>query len=115
MTLSRTFRGAARAITGSFLKFRSGKSRILFDCGLFQGSRSLEALNHRPLAFDLKDRCGSSYPCPYRSERIATPARGRGVWRADLVCPRDVRSARILVGRFRLDPRIWSRVAQSAA
>jgi len=36
------------------LEFRSGDSRILLDCGLFQGSRSLEALNHEPFGFDPK-------------------------------------------------------------
>jgi metallo-beta-lactamase family protein len=54
MALSLTIHGAARTVTGSCLEFRSGKARILVDCGLFQGSRSLEALNHEPLAFDPK-------------------------------------------------------------
>ena len=54
MTLSLTFHGAARTVTGSCAEFRSGKSRIPGDCGLFQGSSSLEALNHEPLAFDPK-------------------------------------------------------------
>jgi len=52
MALSLTFHGAARTVTGSCMEFRSGKSRILVDCGLFQGSRSLEELNYRPFAFD---------------------------------------------------------------
>ena len=54
MTLSATFHGAAGTVTGSCVELRSGKSRILLDCGLFQGSRSLEALNYRPLDFDPK-------------------------------------------------------------
>jgi len=45
MTLSLTFHGAARTVTGSCMELQSGDSRILIDCGLFQGSRSLEALN----------------------------------------------------------------------
>ncbi|MDQ4419494.1 MBL fold metallo-hydrolase [Sphingobium sp. DEHP117] len=52
--LSLSIHGAARTVTGSCLEFRSGASRILIDCGLFQGSRSLETLNHGPLAFDPK-------------------------------------------------------------
>ena len=48
-----TFHGAAQTVTGSCHELRSGKSRILLDCGLFQGSRSLEALNHEPLPFDV--------------------------------------------------------------
>ncbi len=54
MTLSLTFHGAARTVTGSCLEFRSGNSRVLFDCGLFQGSRSLEALNYEAMPFDPK-------------------------------------------------------------
>lgn len=52
MPLSLTIHGAAQTVTGSCLELRSKRSRILIDCGLFQGSRSLEALNHEPLAFD---------------------------------------------------------------
>jgi len=54
MALTLTFHGAARTVTGSCMEFRQGGSRILVDCGLFQGSRSLEALNHEPLDFDPK-------------------------------------------------------------
>lgn len=54
LTLSLQIHGAARTVTGSCLELRSGKSRILLDCGLFQGSRSLEALNHEALGFDPK-------------------------------------------------------------
>ena len=54
MSLTLTFHGAARTVTGSCMEFRSGGSRILVDCGLFQGSRSLEALNYEPLDFDPK-------------------------------------------------------------
>lgn len=54
MTLSLHVHGAARTVTGSCFEFRSGGSRILLDCGLFQGSRSLEALNYEALGFDPK-------------------------------------------------------------
>ena len=53
MTLSLTFHGAAQTVTGSCLELRHGRSRVLLDCGLFQGSRSLEALNHEPPPFDV--------------------------------------------------------------
>ncbi|EQB10811.1 MULTISPECIES: MBL fold metallo-hydrolase [Sphingobium] len=49
-----TFHGAGRTVTGSCMEISAGESRILIDCGLFQGSRSLEALNYRAFAFDLK-------------------------------------------------------------
>ncbi|MFN3553636.1 MAG: MBL fold metallo-hydrolase, partial [Novosphingobium meiothermophilum] len=52
MTLSLTVHGAGRTVTGSCLELRHGKSRVLLDCGLFQGSRTLESLNHQALAFD---------------------------------------------------------------
>lgn len=34
------------------MELRSAHHRLLVDCGLFQGSRSLEALNYEPLPFD---------------------------------------------------------------
>lgn len=54
MTLSLSFHGAAQTVTGSCMEFRTPESRILVECGLFQGSRSLEALNHGPLSFHPK-------------------------------------------------------------
>lgn len=47
-----TFHGAAKTVTGSCMELSSGGVRILIDCGLFQGSRSLEALNYGPFSFD---------------------------------------------------------------
>jgi metallo-beta-lactamase family protein len=48
-----TFHGAAGTVTGSCMEIRSGETRILVDCGLFQGTRTLETLNHHPFAFDV--------------------------------------------------------------
>ena len=48
MSLSLTFHGAAHTVTGSCLQFDQGEQSILVDCGLFQGSRSLELLNMAP-------------------------------------------------------------------
>lgn len=45
MTLTLTLHGAGRTVTGSCLEFAAADSRLLVDCGLFQGSRTLEALN----------------------------------------------------------------------
>jgi metallo-beta-lactamase family protein len=47
-----TFHGAAGTVTGSCMEFAGPQSRILVDCGLFQGSRTLETLNHGHFAFD---------------------------------------------------------------
>jgi metallo-beta-lactamase family protein len=54
MTVAMTVHGAAQTVTGSCIELCSGNARILLDCGLFQGSRTLEALNHEPLAFDAR-------------------------------------------------------------
>lgn len=50
--LTLTFHGAAQTVTGSCLHFALGDRSVLVDCGLFQGSRSLEALNHGEFDFD---------------------------------------------------------------
>jgi metallo-beta-lactamase family protein len=52
MPLDLIFHGAAGTVTGSCMELRTANHRLLIDCGLFQGSRALEALNHEPLAFD---------------------------------------------------------------
>ena len=50
--LTLSFHGAARTVTGSCMEFCLGGRRLLVDCGLFQGSRTLEALNRNPFVFD---------------------------------------------------------------
>lgn len=45
------FHGAAKTVTGSCMELTLGGKRVLVDCGLFQGSRSLEALNHGTFSF----------------------------------------------------------------
>jgi len=48
------FHGAAGTVTGSCFEVRSKAKSVLIDCGMFQGTRSLEALNHEKLPFDVK-------------------------------------------------------------
>lgn len=48
MALTLTLQGAGRTVTGSCLEFAQGADRLLVDCGMFQGSRTLEALNRAP-------------------------------------------------------------------
>ncbi|MGZ8282999.1 MAG: MBL fold metallo-hydrolase [Allosphingosinicella sp.] len=50
--LQLTVHGAARTVTGSCFELEHGGHRLLVDCGMFQGSRSLESLNYRPFNFD---------------------------------------------------------------
>lgn len=47
-----TIHGAARTVTGSCFELVVGRYRLLVDCGLFQGPRTLEELNRAPFAFD---------------------------------------------------------------
>jgi len=47
-----TFHGAAGTVTGSCMEIRYGETAVLVDCGLFQGTRTIEALNHQPLPFE---------------------------------------------------------------
>ncbi|OCC25397.1 MBL fold metallo-hydrolase [Croceicoccus estronivorus] len=47
-----TFHGAAHTVTGSCMEVSFDGHSILVDCGMFQGSRSLEALNAANFTFD---------------------------------------------------------------
>lgn len=46
------FHGGAGTVTGSCYELRRGKLSLLVDCGLFQGPRSLEALNFSGFDFE---------------------------------------------------------------
>ena len=47
-----SFHGAALGVTGSCFALDTGRSRILVDCGLFQGSKTEKELNYRDFPFD---------------------------------------------------------------
>jgi len=47
-----TFHGAVRSVTGSRHELQLGKTRILLDCGLFQGRRQDSERFNRDLGFD---------------------------------------------------------------
>lgn len=47
-----TFHGSAGTVTGSCFQVRGNGKSVLVDCGMFQGTRSLEALNHEKLPFE---------------------------------------------------------------
>lgn len=46
------FCGAAKEVTGSCFYVDTGKVKFLVDCGAFNGTREIEALNYEPFAFD---------------------------------------------------------------
>jgi metallo-beta-lactamase family protein len=52
MTLSLKFCGAAGTVTGSCYLLETEKSRILVDCGMFQGSKSVDELNYGYMGFE---------------------------------------------------------------
>ena len=47
-----TFHGAAGCVTGSCGELCTADARVLVDCGMFQGSKTLKALNYQPFPFD---------------------------------------------------------------
>jgi metallo-beta-lactamase family protein len=49
------FHGAARTVTGSCTLLEAGGTRVLVDCGQFQGPRELEERNHEPFPFRPQD------------------------------------------------------------
>ena len=49
-----TFHGAAETVTGSKYLLEEGKSKVLIDCGLFQGLKALRLKNWDRLSFDAR-------------------------------------------------------------
>jgi metallo-beta-lactamase family protein len=48
-----TFHGAARTVTGSKYLLEAGNTKLLIDCGLFQGLKELRDRNWAPTPFDV--------------------------------------------------------------
>ncbi len=52
MSVSLHVFGAAGCVTGSCLMVQTSRARVLVDCGLFQGPKTLKQLNYGPFPFD---------------------------------------------------------------
>jgi metallo-beta-lactamase family protein len=52
MTFDLTFHGAAGCVTGFCARLTTERASILIDCGMFQGSKTLKALNYDRFPFD---------------------------------------------------------------
>lgn len=50
-----TFHGATRQVTGSCYLLETAHSRVLIECGLFQGPPEVDRLNERPFPFTPRD------------------------------------------------------------
>ena len=55
MSVTIRFCGAARTVTGSCYLFQTRSGRFLVDCGLFQGPKTLKALNYGAFPFRAAD------------------------------------------------------------
>ena len=51
MSVTIRFCGASRTVTGSCYLFETSSGRFLVDCGLFQGQKTLKALNYGAFPF----------------------------------------------------------------
>lgn len=51
MALDLTFHGAAGCVTGFCARLTTERASVLIDCGMFQGPKTLKALNYEPFPF----------------------------------------------------------------
>jgi metallo-beta-lactamase family protein len=53
LSVKLTFHGAAGCVTGFCARLETGRTTVLIDCGMFQGSKTLKALNYGDFPFDV--------------------------------------------------------------
>ncbi|MGI9506643.1 MAG: MBL fold metallo-hydrolase, partial [Geminicoccaceae bacterium] len=52
MTPELVFHGGAGTVTGSCYEIVHAGGRLMIDCGMFQGNKTVRALNYRDFPFD---------------------------------------------------------------
>ena len=50
-----SFLGAAKIVTGSNYLVETKNIKFLIDCGMFQGSKSINRMNYEPFSFNPKE------------------------------------------------------------
>lgn len=55
MSITLSVHGAAHTVTGSCYLLQAGKTKFLVDCGMFQGAKTLKALNYADFPFDPRE------------------------------------------------------------
>ncbi len=73
-----TFYGAARSVTGSRHVVDAGKTRVLLDCGMFQGRRDLAREKNSSLGFDAKSVDAVCLSHAHIDHSGALPVLGKG-------------------------------------
>jgi metallo-beta-lactamase family protein len=82
------FYGAARTVTGSCTLVESGGTRILVDCGQFQGPEDLERRNHEAFPFDPRTLSALVLTHAHVDHIGRAPALFRQGFRGRVVCTR---------------------------
>jgi metallo-beta-lactamase family protein len=88
MSATLTFLGAAGTVTGSKHFLESGQTRLLLDCGLFQGLKELRERNWAPCPVPAPSIGGVLLSHAHIDHSGALPRLGREGFRAPIYCTR---------------------------
>lgn len=88
MSATLTFLGAAGTVTGSKHFLESGQTRLLLDCGLFQGLKELRQRNWEPCPVPAPSIGGVLLSHAHIDHSGALPRLGREGFRAPIYCTR---------------------------